>query len=338
MIIVRNEKKYHEFIRILRNENRTSFLEQAHITPEDQDSYMDSHNDDYRICLVNGEPAGYVGVVEGDIRICVHPSRRRIGVGSFMLKEVATTHPGALARVLRNNAASLNLFLKCGFETFAADERMHYMRRVRDEDYGVVREFEKQVARYTGATHAVAVDSCTNAIFLSCKYMGVSEVTIPSKTYLSVPQSVIHAGGGVVLDTGDDANGWTGIYQLRPYPIYDAAKRFTSGMYMPGSHMCLSFHSKKLLPIGKGGMILTDDATAASWYRRARYEGRGEMPYREDDVERLGWNMYMTPEQAAKGLLLLRDYPPHAPDMLENPGYRDLTEFSLFKESKCCRT
>jgi dTDP-4-amino-4,6-dideoxygalactose transaminase len=53
--------------------------------------------------------------------------------------------------------------------------------------YKIVKMFEEEIADYTGAPHAISVDSCTNAIFLCCKYFNVNEVTIPKKTYLSVP-------------------------------------------------------------------------------------------------------------------------------------------------------
>ncbi len=47
-------------------------------------------------------------------------------------------------------------------------------------------------------------------------------------------------------------------------------------MYIPKSYMALSFHIKKQLPIGKGGMVLTDDKKAYEWFKKARYEGRRE--------------------------------------------------------------
>jgi dTDP-4-amino-4,6-dideoxygalactose transaminase len=200
--------------------------------------------------------------------------------------------------------------------------------------YKVVQMFEEEVADYTGSPYAVSVDNCTNALFLVCKYLNVEQVTIPSKTYLSVPQSIIHAGGEVVFDTTDETNNWKGIYQLKPYPIYDAAKRFTSKMYIPETFMCLSFHIKKHLKIGKGGMILTDNLDAVKWLKKARYEGRGEKLYHEDNIDMLGWNMYMTPQQASHGLALMQNYPIDVPDLGENNGYRDLTEFSIFKNNK----
>ena len=200
--------------------------------------------------------------------------------------------------------------------------------------YQIVKMLEEEVAEYTGAKYAISVDSCTNALFLICKYLNVNTVTIPSKTYLSVPMSIIHAGGNVIFDTTPSTNHWTGIYQLKPYPVYDSAKRFTSDMYISGSYMALSFHIKKHLPIGKGGMILTDNDDAVEWFRKSRYEGRSEKYYKDDNIEHLGWNMYMTPIEAATGLSLMQNYPLHNRDQDELNGYRDLTEFPVFKQYK----
>ena len=103
-------------------------------------------------------------------------------------------------------------------------------------------------------------------------------------------------------------------------------------MYIPGTLMCLSFHFKKHLKIGKGGMILTDDVGAVEHIKRMRYEGRTEnISYHEDIIDEEGWNMYMTPEQAARGLVLLSNHPRHVEDQGEDPPYRDLTEFNIFQ-------
>lgn len=200
--------------------------------------------------------------------------------------------------------------------------------------YKIVRMFEEEIANYTGAPYAVSVDSCTNALFLACYYQRVQQVIIPCKTYLSVPQSIIHAGGEVIFDKRSYVNEWKGMYQLKPYPIWDAAKRLTKGMYKKGQTMCLSFHIKKLLPIWKGGMILTDDEKAVEWYKKARYEGRSEKYYKDDDITFNGWNMYMTPQQAAHGLSMFQNYPEHMSDLGEDNGYRDLTEFTVYEDNK----
>jgi dTDP-4-amino-4,6-dideoxygalactose transaminase len=208
------------------------------------------------------------------------------------------------------------------------------IRRPLNNPYKIVKLFEDEISDYTNSPYAISVDSCTNAIFLVCKYLNVKEVTIPSKTYLSVPQSIIHAGGNVIFDNREETNNWKGIYQLKPYPIYDSAKRFTSNMYIPNTFMCLSFHIKKHLKISKGGMILTDDPKACEWFRKARYEGRSEKLYHEDDIDMLGWNMYMTPQQASHGLSLMQNIPLYNEDLNENDGYRNLTEFTVFKDYK----
>jgi dTDP-4-amino-4,6-dideoxygalactose transaminase len=204
-------------------------------------------------------------------------------------------------------------------------------KNIKHNPFKIVEMFEEEVAEYTGAPFAVAVDSCTNAIFLACKYLQVKEVTIPKKTYLSVPQSIIHAGGTPVFE--DHAWEIYGTYQLKPYDVWDSAKRLTSGMYMEGTYMCLSFHIKKQLPIGKGGMILTDNYEAVEWFKRARYEGRSPINYKEDKISECGWNMYMTPEEAARGLTLMMNYPAFMPALEEKDGYIDLTEFPLFDET-----
>jgi dTDP-4-amino-4,6-dideoxygalactose transaminase len=105
-------------------------------------------------------------------------------------------------------------------------------------------------------------------------------------------------------------------------------------MYIPNTFMTLSFHIKKILKIGKGGMILTDSKEAVEWFKTARYEGRHEKMYHEDDIDFNGWNMYMTPQEAAHGLALMQNMELHNLDQGENNGYRELTEFSIFKNYK----
>ena len=195
--------------------------------------------------------------------------------------------------------------------------------------FEVVRDFEEELAAYSGSKYAVVVDSCTAALLLSCIYSKVEEVTIPSRTYPSVPCSIIHAGGNVKFKDIE----WTGIYQLKPYPIYDGAKRFRRGMYIPGSFHCLSFHAKKILPIGRGGAILTDNKEAYDWFKIASFDGRHPgTPLSEDYFDLIGWNFYMAPEQAARGLLLLSMMKDHYEDQVEIPPYPDLSKFPIFKK------
>ena len=195
--------------------------------------------------------------------------------------------------------------------------------------YDVVKGFEDRVAEYAGSRYAVAVDCCTNAIFLSLKYLQLNTVfhggpvLVPSKTYISVPQVILHAG--MKVEFTEEA--WSGIYQLKPHPVFDGAKRFKHHMYTEGLH-CLSFHVKKLIPIGRGGMVLTDDGKAAAWIRKARYDGREGLHYPDEMVSMIGWHMYMTPEQAARGMTLLDVYF-EQPDQTED--YPDLRLNPCFK-------
>jgi len=193
--------------------------------------------------------------------------------------------------------------------------------------YQVVKDFEDKLSEFVDSKHAIAVDSCTNAIFLCCKYLEVKEVTIPCFTYVSVPCSIIHSGGTIKWEDYE----WEGKYQLKPYPIYDSACILKKGMYMPGTYQCISFSANKPLKIGKGGMIFTDNDDANKWFRLARYEGRNEINIFEDNFTMLGWNMYMTPEQAARGLVLasyLKD------DNLVRPKYPDLSKFDIYMKKK----
>lgn len=164
----------------------------------------------------------------------------------------------------------------------------------------VVRQFESTIAKHCGAPYGVAVESCSAALFLCCLYLKVSEVTIPRKTYFSVPAGIIHAGGKVKFIDKE----WSGAYQLKPYPIWDSAVRFKRNMYIPKSYYCLSFQTSKHLPIGRGGMILTDNKRAAAWFKLMRQDGRKECPKEMDSVKFFGYNLYLTPEQAARGLEL----------------------------------
>lgn len=167
--------------------------------------------------------------------------------------------------------------------------------------YQVVDDFEKAIAEFAGSKYAVAVDSCSNALFLCLKYLNTPQlVTIPKKTYISVPCAIRNAGYTVAFEDKE----WSGCYQLNPLPIFDSALRFQRGMYTWGFH-CLSFHVNKALKIGRGGMILTDHEEAYNWFKLARFNGRsGDNTAHLDSIKMIGWNFYMTNADAARGLWL----------------------------------
>lgn len=115
--LVKCTKKYWEFVRLLRLDKRVidSFVETVYITEEQQVSYMSKHHDQYRIALKDGTPAGYVGVIDNDIRVCTHPNFQGMGVGKFMINECMKIWPDAFAKIKLDNEKSIKLFESCGF-------------------------------------------------------------------------------------------------------------------------------------------------------------------------------------------------------------------------------
>jgi dTDP-4-amino-4,6-dideoxygalactose transaminase len=204
--------------------------------------------------------------------------------------------------------------------------------------YDITNEFEKRLAEYTGAPYVIAVDNQSNALFLSMMYEKVAgqEITIPSRTYPSVPCEIIHAGAKVKFKPVK-GNTIKGAYQLEPTNIWDSALRFTSDMYQPGTHMCISFTGPyKHFKLSKGGAILTDNHEAYLWFKRARYSGRRECSYHDDHFDMLGWNFYMMPELAARGLLLMNQFyhgeTPKQNEDLTMP-YPDLSKFEIYTKA-----
>ena len=207
--------------------------------------------------------------------------------------------------------------------------------------FDVVRQFERELCLYTGAPYAVAVTSCTAALLLSVAWhtrhsffdlMGTEytkrpTVSIPKKTYISVPMAIIQAGARPVFR---DEN-WIGHYNLHPLAAVDSARFFTSGMYVKGWFLCVSFHTSKILADTQGGAILHDNAEADAWLRRARFDGRTEgVAPKDDRFEQIGWHCYLSPDVAARLLWKLSVLPKHN-EPLPNDDYPDLSQMDIFK-------
>lgn len=209
--------------------------------------------------------------------------------------------------------------------------------------YKITEEFEKSLCDYTGAKHAIALDNMSNALFLSLYYENNVKksieggyVTCPSRTYPSVPCEIIHAGLKIEW-TPVEGKTIKGAYNLGNSKVWDSALSFTADMYVPNSHMCISFTGPyKHFKLSKGGAILTDDYDAYLWFKRARYSGRRECSYHDDNFDMLGWNFYMMPELATRGLLLMNQFynidgsKKHNQD-LELP-YPDLSKFNIYNQ------
>ena len=131
MELVKCEEQYWEFVRKLRMDGRVidGFLETTPITKEQQVGYMTNNYQHYRIALVNGQPAGYVGVLNDDIRVCTHPDFWGMGVGKFMIKSAMAIWPTAYAKVKHGNTASDKLFVACGFEESGKDDKFTYYKK-----------------------------------------------------------------------------------------------------------------------------------------------------------------------------------------------------------------
>lgn len=203
----------------------------------------------------------------------------------------------------------------------------------------VTEDFERALCKYTGSPYAVALDNQSNALFLALTYEGIQgkTITIPARTYPSVPCEIIHAGGVVDFEPVDETT-LTGAYQLRPTRTWDSALRFTANMFLPNTFMCLSFTGPyKHLKLSKAGAILTDDEEAYRWFKRSRFSGRRECSYHEDELDMLGWNFYLLPEIAARGLHLMTQFYNMDGSKKENADltlpYPDLSRFPVYSRS-----
>jgi dTDP-4-amino-4,6-dideoxygalactose transaminase len=209
--------------------------------------------------------------------------------------------------------------------------------------YKITEDFEKMLSDYTGAPYVVTVDNQSNALFLSLYYeynvkktIITDTIKIPSRTYPSVPCEIIHAGLKVDFYPVEGTT-LKGTYQLQGSNVWDSALKFTADMYIPNTHMCISFTGPyKHFKLSKGGAILTDNHESYLWFKRARYSGRRECSYHDDHFDMLGWNFYMMPELAARGVLLMNQFynidgsKKHNED-LELP-YPDLSNFNIYKQ------
>lgn len=194
-----------------------------------------------------------------------------------------------------------------------------------------IKLFEEKIAKFTGAKYAIAVDSGTNAIFLCIKYLNYKGIVdIPKRTYMSIPMAIINAG---CVPRFRDVM-WNGLYKLNPLNIYDACSEFYPNMYQFDDHFyILSFQEKKILSLGKGGMILTNNKIAAKILRRMAFDGRNYLLGANEDNEIIiGYHMNMTPDQATKGILKFNQLNKKSYGSCSSyKTYRDLSKMEIFK-------
>ena len=123
-----NKPKYWEFIRNLRNDPRVrkGFVKQRYISVKAHAKYMEKHNNRYYVCIQDGEPVGYIGDVNIDIRLAVVPERQGEGFGEYMLREYVKLRSFVRAKVKKDNVVSQRLFEKCGWRRTSSGKKFYY--------------------------------------------------------------------------------------------------------------------------------------------------------------------------------------------------------------------
>ncbi len=190
-----------------------------------------------------------------------------------------------------------------------------------------VATFEKVIADYFNAPHAVAVDCCTHAIELCLRLVQPKAVTCPSHTYLSIPMTFEKLG----LQWAFYDYKWEEYYYIGNTNIIDAAVLWRKDSYIPNTFMCLSFQFKKHLSLGRGGMILTDNADAAKKLKKLSYDGRlPDVQWKEQDVDMFGYHYYMTPETAELGIERFSQVKDIESKQWSDKDYPDISKMRVF--------
>jgi len=194
--------------------------------------------------------------------------------------------------------------------------------------FKVITQFENRIAEFFGSPYAIAVDCCTHGIELCLRYTDAKSITVPTRTYLSVPFLATKMNLELKWKTED----WCDYYYLGDTNIIDAAVLWKRNSYIPKTFMCLSFQFQKHLSLGRGGMILTDNGDAAQQLKKMSYDGRQpDIPWREQNVSSIGYHYYMTPETAALGLEKLSKAISTLPKQWKINDWPDLTKMEVFK-------
>jgi len=217
-----------------------------------------------------------------------------------------------------------------------------------------VREFERAFAERHGTAHGVAVTSCTTALHLALKALGVGpgdEVIVPAFTWVATANAVLYCGAEVVFadidrdtfnlapaEVAAKVNGRTkaiiavhlfglcadmealraaapGVAIIEDAACAAGASYAGASAGSLGVAGCFSFHPRKQLTTGEGGMVTTSDPSFAESLEIFRNHGaavseeqrhHGPQPYILPDFDVLGYNYRMTDIQAAVGLVQLQ--------------------------------
>ena len=125
---------------------------------------------------------------------------------------------------------------------------------------------------------------------------------------------------------------WKDYYYIGGTNIIDAAVFWKKGGYIPGTYMCLSFQFQKHLSLGRGGMILVDNKDTFDTLKKMSYDGRAHgIPWRDQNLDTVGYHYYMTPETAQLGLDKLPEAIEKTPRQWEWTDWPDLRNMEVFK-------
>jgi dTDP-4-amino-4,6-dideoxygalactose transaminase len=171
--------------------------------------------------------------------------------------------------------------------------------RYRSAQDSAVARLEREFAAFMEVPFALAVNSCSSAIFLSLKAIGLApgdKVLVPAFTFAAVPSAIVHAGGAPILievgeslriDLGDfarklaedakavvishmrghtsDMDAIMELCDARNVPVIEDAAHSLGTLWSGrrigtiGAIGCFSFQSFKLMNAGEGGMLITRD-------------------------------------------------------------------------------
>lgn len=195
-------------------------------------------------------------------------------------------------------------------------------------NFDTVTDFENKIADFFGSSYAVAVDSCTHGIELCLRHKSVRKITVPNRTYLSIP----FLAQKLNIDLEWKFEEWKDYYYVSEN-IIDAAVLWKEKSYIPNTMMCLSFQFQKHLSLGRGGMILLDNEQDAISLKKMSYDGRlPNIPWRNQDIDSIGYHYYMTPETAQLGIDKLSKAILEKPRDWDYLDWVDLTQMKIFKK------
>lgn len=194
--------------------------------------------------------------------------------------------------------------------------------------FNSVQIFEEKIADFYGSPYAVAVDCCTHGIELCLRHTNTLHYSVPKRTYISIPML---ANKLQITFSWQDLN-WQYYYFLGNTNIIDAAVNWKANSYIKNTFMCLSFQFQKHLSLGRGGMILTDSQDSYETLKKMSYDGRlPNTPWREQNINTMGYHYYMTPETANMGIQKLPEAIKRKPRKWQVLDWPDLTQMEIFK-------